>query len=113
MNSSTTTTSKTYELRLEDSFDALAIVELRHSFDKLVELERDVEFNLERVTFIDSSGLGAIVFLFKRLRAINKTLTISNAHGQPLQLLQYLRVDKVIDVSVKEDADQSKGDGNE
>ncbi len=89
-----------FELQLEDSFDALAVVELRETFDQLVDRECDVILNLQRVTFIDSSGLGAIVFLFKRLRGLDKTLKIINIQGQPLQLLQYLRVDQVIDMAI-------------
>jgi anti-anti-sigma factor len=95
------------KLQLEDSFDALAVEELRQEFEQLVAQELDVVLDFKRVTFIDSSGLGAIVFLFKRLRALDRNLKLVNTTGQPLQLLQYLRIDKVIDMT---DCD---GDNNE
>jgi anti-anti-sigma factor len=94
-------------LQLEDSFDALAVEDLRQDFDDLATQELDVVLDFSRVTFIDSSGLGAIVFLFKRLRALNKNLKLVNTTGQPLQLLQYLRIDKVIEMT------NSEGDSNE
>jgi len=94
-------------LQLEDSFDALAVEDLRQDFDHLAVQELDVVLDFSRVTFIDSSGLGAIVFLFKRLRALNKNLTLVNTTGQPLQLLQYLRIDKVIEMT------NSEGDSHE
>jgi len=95
------------KLQLEDSFDALAVEDLRQDFDHLAVQELDVVLDFSRVTFIDSSGLGAIVFLFKRLRALNKNLTLVNTTGQPLQLLQYLRIDKVIEMT------NSEGDSHE
>jgi len=94
-------------LQLEDSFDALAVEDLRQDFDDLATQELDVVLDFGQVTFIDSSGLGAIVFLFKRLRALNKNLKLVNTTGQPLQLLQYLRIDKVIEMT------DSEGDRNE
>jgi len=94
-------------LQLEDSFDALAVEDLRQDFDDLATQELDVVLDFSRVTFIDSSGLGAIVFLFKRLRALDKNLKLANTTGQPLQLLQYLRIDKVIEMT------DSEGDSNE
>jgi len=94
-------------LQLENSFDALAVEDLRQDFDDLATQELDVVLDFGQVTFIDSSGLGAIVFLFKRLRALNKNLKLVNTTGQPLQLLQYLRIDKVIEMT------DSEGDRNE
>lgn len=94
-----------YELQLEASFDALAADSLRKKFDQIVESEYHVLLDFSRVTFIDSSGLGAIVFLFKRLRVFNKTLKIVNVQGQPLQLMQYLRIDKVIEITGAEGDD--------
>ncbi len=51
------------------------------------------------VTFIDSSGIGAIVYLFKRIRAVEGKLQIVNVRGQALELISLLRVDEAIPVS--------------
>lgn len=99
--------SQVFELQLEESFDALAADRLRNQFDQIVSNEHHVILDFERVTFIDSSGIGAIVFLFKRLRVLDKTLKVINIQGQPLQLMQYLRIDQVIEIS------QPNGDSHE
>jgi anti-anti-sigma regulatory factor len=44
------------------------------------------------VSLIDGSGVGAIAFLFKRLHAQGRPLSIVGAAGQPLALLRRLGV---------------------
>lgn len=56
----------------------------------------DVILDFSSVEFIDSSGVGALVFLFKRLWAHGHTLRIVGAHGQPLRLIQHLALDRLL-----------------
>ncbi len=58
-----------------------------------------LHLDLYDVTFIDSSGIGAIVYLFKRVRAVEGKLNIVNVRGQALELISLLRVDEAIPVS--------------
>ena len=87
------------QLDIEGSLDALAVEILRPRFDELVESQLDVALNLSKTQFIDSSGIGAIVFLFKRLRSLNLKLSLVGVHGQPLELLKHLRIDQSISVT--------------
>jgi anti-anti-sigma factor len=91
--------NNTLNFVINDSFDALAVELLRPQLDKLVQDSSDVVLNIENVHFIDSSGIGAIVFLFKRLRTLEQRLSIIGAHGQPLELMKHLRVEQTISVS--------------
>lgn len=93
------TRSAEHCLQLTGSFDALAVESLRQDFDQLILEGSDIALDFNQVTFIDSSGVGAIVFLFKRLRALERSLRIVHAAGQPLQLLRYLRIDRTIEVT--------------
>ena len=80
-------------------FDAMAVKKLRPSFADIAEKEqRDVQLDLSNVNFIDSSGIGAIVFMYKRVSARDKKLTITGLHGQPLDLIRFLRIDKTIPI---------------
>ncbi|NLS12910.1 STAS domain-containing protein [Vibrio sp. SM6] len=56
----------------------------------------NMTMDLAEVDFLDSSGIGAIVFLFKRLKAQGCTLTLANVHGQPLEIITLLRIDTAI-----------------
>ncbi len=84
---------------IEGSLDALAVEIMRPRFDHLIDEQQNVVLDFSQVNFIDSSGIGAIVYLFKRLKAGNKRLTIQGAKGQPLELFRHLRIDKSISIS--------------
>lgn len=81
--------------------DATGCTDLRPSFEQLAEDVGlgDVTLDLSDVGFIDSSGIGAIVFLFKRLRSSSRCLRLINVHGQPEELIKLLRVDTAIPVA--------------
>lgn len=86
-------------LDLKNELDAFAIESLRDDFERLGNSGQDIDLDFSHVTFIDSSGIGALVFLFKRLRTTKCSLRLHGVQGQPLELIQYLRIDKSIQVN--------------
>ena len=72
--------------------DAAAMAAIRPQFEALAQGAEDVELDLSKVSFIDSSGIGGIVFLYKRLVAAGRRLTVRGLGGQPLQMFKYLRI---------------------
>lgn len=86
-------------LEIEGSLDALAVEILRPQFESLAQEKSDVVIDMSRVNFIDSSGIGAIVFLYKRLRSMSRRLSLIGVHGQPYELLRRLRIDQSIQIS--------------
>jgi len=86
-------------LNLKNELDACAIETLRGDFERLGNGGQDIDLDFAQVTFIDSSGIGALVFLFKRLRTTKCSLRLHGVQGQPLELIQYLRIDKSIQVN--------------
>ncbi|GAA05152.1 STAS domain-containing protein [Photobacterium leiognathi] len=84
-------------LALHDEFDAQRAKELEKEFDILSQTERmELVIDMTKVQFIDSCGIGAIVFLYKRLKSRGRRLRLLNVNGQPRELMQMLRIDKVI-----------------
>ncbi len=81
---------------VSDDMDAGLMASLRADLELLAEGEGDVEMNLRNVSFIDSSGIGGIVFLYKRLSQQGRHLTVSNLNGQPLQMFNYLRLTELL-----------------
>ena len=71
------------------------------------ENKKNVLLDLSKVSFIDSSGIGAIVFLFKRLKLRDETLIIRGVHGQPRELIELLRIDSAIPVSFGQQTETS------
>lgn len=89
--------SSVIALALQDEFDAQRARELESEFDTLSQTDRmELVIDMTKVQFIDSCGIGAIVFLYKRLKSRGRRLRLLNVNGQPRELMQMLRIDKVI-----------------
>jgi anti-anti-sigma factor len=85
---------------LDGDFDALGAGAVRSSFEELVtDGGTDVVVDMSGVRFMDSSGIGALVYLYKRLVAAGRGLELVGLDGQPLELVNLLRVDKAIPVN--------------
>ena len=54
--------------------------------------------DLAKLKLIDSSGVGAIVCLLKRVRVQNGDVKISNLGGQPYEIFKLLRLDRAFDI---------------
>lgn len=76
--------------------DAAAMTEMKALFEELALGNQDVRFDLKGVDFIDSSGVGGIVFVFKRLRDKSLKVSLVNVEGQPLRLLRQLQLEFMI-----------------
>lgn len=86
-------------LALGGRLDALTAPELRPTIDKLVESgNHQVVCDMEQLETIDSSGVGAIVSLFKRLRMKGGDVKIARLQGQPKEIFRLLRLDRAFDL---------------
>jgi anti-anti-sigma factor len=96
-------------LMIHGPFDALAAEKLRPEFDRLATRGRgDLTLDLAGVDFIDSSGIGAVVFLYKRMTNQNRKLVVAGLHGQPRDLFHFLRIDRTIPVVEHDSSDQAQ-----
>lgn len=84
---------------LRGRFDSDAVGQARSRLEHSVtDYWGDVYVDLSAATFIDSSTLGSLVFLFKRLAVRKRKMVLIGLTGQPRQVIEYLRIDHVIDV---------------
>src|SRR5688572_16991364 len=83
-------------LRIEGVLDAVTAPEIRPTIDGLVEEKRrEVTVDLAALRLIDSSGIGALVSLYKRVRAYGGAVTVTGLKDQPLSIFKLLRLDRV------------------
>jgi anti-sigma B factor antagonist len=83
-------------LRIEGSLDAMSTPELRPVLEELIaERVPHVTVDLSHLRLIDSSGVGAIVSLYKRMRAQSCRVTVRGLRDQPLAIFRLLRLDRV------------------
>jgi anti-sigma B factor antagonist len=68
-------------------FDATQVAYMRTEIERLATATDHVVVDLARTEELDGSGIGAMVYAFKRLEARGLRLSIRSASGQPLNLL--------------------------
>jgi anti-sigma B factor antagonist len=83
-------------VNLDGELDAKSVHELRPCFEELADAGKSVVLDMSEVSFIDSSGIGAIVFLYKRLVARQFSVSVIGLRPQPRELFMMLRINKTI-----------------
>jgi anti-sigma B factor antagonist len=92
--------SGTTVLRVQGELDALSCPELRPVLDALVEKRQSaVTVDLSELRLIDSSGVGAMVSLYKRVRANGGEVRFVGVTAQPLVIFKLLRLDRAFSLS--------------
>lgn len=84
-------------LEIAGELDAMSVSELRPSIDQLVAAAPlPVVIELSGLRLIDSSGVGAIVSIYKRVRAAGGTVTVRGVRDQPLAIFRLLKLDDIL-----------------
>ena len=80
-------------LRIEGALDAISTPEVRPTIDAVVSERRPkVIVDLSSLRLIDSSGVGAIISLYKRMRALGGQVVVTGLRDQPLAIFRLLRL---------------------
>lgn len=86
-------------LALTGHLDALNAPNLKRETEPLIAEGRvRVVFDMDRLALVDSSGVGAIVSLFKQARTRGGDVKIAGLVGQPREIFKLLRLDKAFDL---------------
>lgn len=86
-------------LSLMGPLDASASVGLKSEVVALAEAKTTrVVVDLSRLTLIDSTGVGVLISLFKRTRALGGVVQFAGLTGQPKEIFRLLRLDRSLDL---------------
>ena len=86
-------------LVVRGSLDINSAPALAEEIDKIVAMRPSkVVVDLSMLDLIDSSGVAALVKLYKGVRNAGGAMTISGARDQPLAIFKLLRMDKVFNL---------------
>ncbi len=92
-------TETTTRLKISGALDIHSAPEIRPIFDNVATAnKRCVTLDLDGLTMLDSSGVGAIVSLFKRVKATGGIVIVEGIHGQPLAIFQLLKLDRAFGI---------------
>jgi anti-sigma B factor antagonist len=89
-------TDSEVRIHIAGVLDVHTAPEVRAVFDAVVaEGKPLVTIDLEGLTMMDSSGVGAIVSLFKRVKASGGHVVVTGVTNQPLAVCKLLKLDRV------------------
>lgn len=84
---------------LTGSLDIGTVSGMKADIDSIVTGgQRKILFDLYDLEQIDSSGIGAIIALFKRVRSNKGDVKIARLIGQPKEIFSLLRLDRVFEI---------------
>jgi anti-sigma B factor antagonist len=84
-------------LRIAGELDAVTTPNLRPSLDALLaERHPRMVVDASRLRIIDSQGVGAVVFLYKKAKEYGGVVSVRGLHDQPLAIFKLLRLDRIL-----------------
>ena len=93
------TTGTESNLKVRGSLDINSAPALAEEIDKIIGTKpTKVTCDISGVDLIDSSGVAALVKLYKGVRSVGGAVTITGARDQPLAIFKLLRMDKVFNL---------------
>lgn len=95
--------ANTISLIIHGNMDAEGSRSAQPYIDSIIDDQNktEIEVDFKDVQFLDSSGIGALVYLYKRLVERNRQMRIENVSGQPLEIMNLLRISQAIPVNSK------------
>ncbi len=86
-------------LSLAGNLDAATAHTLKAEVVAIAEAKKQrIIVDLAKLTLIDSTGVGVLISLFKRTRAIGGQVFFAALEGQPREIFRLLRLDRSLDL---------------
>ena len=84
-------------LRIVGELDAVTVADLRPSVEALVaDRHSHIVVDASGLRLIDSSGVGTVVFLYKKAKEYGGVVTVHGLREQPLAIFKLLRLDRIL-----------------
>lgn len=101
-------------LKVKGRLDAVAAPELKSKLKELVaDNHAKVIIDLTDVSFIDSSGLAALVSGFRAAREAGGSIKLAGLNGQTMMIFKLTRLDRVFEIHPDVEAAISSESGHE
>lgn len=80
------------------SLDAGNSQEFKKDINPVLDEHKQLVFDLSELTFVDSSGCGALVSCLRRVRTDSGDLKLCRVSSQVLDLFSVIRMDRIFDI---------------
>lgn len=85
-------------LEIEGRLDASNVAELKSQFDEFIKETKYFIFNLEKLEFIDSTGLGGLISCLRKTLEIDGEIKIACLQPKPRMVFEITRANRVFGV---------------
>lgn len=100
-----------YVIELDGELDLYNAYKVKTLYTKMIEKGiHSIILDLENLDYLDSSGLGSIIYIFSDLKKHNGKMSLCNLNGSPKNLIQMTRLDKLFLIAdtIEESIEQIK-----
>ena len=96
INSKLDSNNKIWDINLEGELDVSTADKLKECLNELLNEEiADMKLNLENLDYIDSTGLGVMIGILKKLKIENKEIYIVNPKSNVRKIFNITGLDKI------------------
>ena len=96
INSKLDSNNKIWDINLEGELDVSTADKLKEYLNELLNQEiADMKLNLENLDYIDSTGLGVMIGILKKLKIENKEIYIVNPKNNVRKIFNITGLDKI------------------
>ena len=81
-----------------DALDAGNILDFKSDIAPAIKSSKKVLFNMSKVKFMDSSGIGAMLSCLRTISSAGGELKLYGVKEQLIQLFKLVRLDRIIDI---------------
>ena len=92
-------------INIEGTLDASNVHEFNDFIQQLAPYSKNIGMNMEKLSFIDSTGIGALVNLLSRLRQVGKSLYLFSLPPQVKEVFDTVKVSSFMNITSKTDFD--------
>lgn len=83
---------------LKGQFVGETVMDHRQAFEYIsLEVDNTVLFDLSKTEYIDSSGIGMLVYIYKRIKPRKLKIVLVGLNGQPKRLVEMLHINRLIE----------------
>ena len=100
-----------YVIELDGELDLYNAYKVKTLYAKMAEKGiNSIILDLEKLDYLDSSGLGSIIYIFSDIKSHNGKLSLCHLNGTPKNLIQMIRLDKLFLIAdtIEESVEQVK-----
>ncbi|MCY6370824.1 STAS domain-containing protein [Clostridium ganghwense] len=86
---------------IPENFSVDEVTEFREKVNTLISNgEKHFVLNFSNCTFIDSTGLGVLVGIYKKCMELNGSLKLHSLNQQVMKVFKLTRLDKIFDIQI-------------